>query len=481
MTSKLFLYIRASKSLFDARFLYSVFLFFITTNVSASVVLKINISDCVNCTVILSEIKKSKEIEQCQMVFPKQFERDNKDIVSKYALDDWKNLTILYNDSTFDALNSLTESDATEMFIFNSKNTIIFQADLKKLNLGAMKFFAQYDAEQVFDIPEINDVNFEAIKMFGTMAICKDFFNRVYIVNLKTKKVHIIEVNDSLIERMYKLYYGKEYKTQYPVMKKLMQDAPSWKPSITTNNFVMQRNGKLLILYNVRYYSYAGGSDTIVSVRSMIGEYDVESSTMETLYLPKADNVIANSDSTVTIFLTEFLSKPYLLCGNESSINFKSTFYPILLDKARNEYFTKGQPIIAYPNNYYADKSIFMGRYLTSTSTSAVAYWYSDSLYNMLSKEMVKIPYIGSRERIKQFAALGNTYDFVQNHYHILYILNEEHFYHHLKFDTDGTVLTDTRLGNDDIELYARPVDFIHPNQLVYFNKKNGRLCTLDL
>jgi|GEM_PF-5580790 len=459
----------------------SVFLL-ISSVCNAKVIVKTNLTDCANCTLFFSELQKTKEIDTLFVLFPKKFKRNEADIIEKYGFEKSKQLQFLFDDSLYNRLDKFNGNFTSEIYILNSKNSIIYCSDLKSINMGAVKYFTLHAQEKNYNIPALKEVNLYSYETHQNKVLAKDYFKTLFVVDLKTKDVQRIKSGEKLVQGIYKRHFGKDFEGGYAVMKDLFKKYPTITPRLEKAT-IANKGKSLLMLYIYRYFEDKGNEDTAVISTAMLVNYDIQSEKYTTFLMPDGK---WNSKGRSLYKWANFLGKPYLM-SELTTQNFKAdspiiNFIPIELD-FKNRVFTGRKGVLTkfFPSDYFKNKEAYLYRGSLHFSNMTIMPTFSDSIYNVALKKKIRVPYKTKRAHFQQYVSYANSYNPCTKTYQVFYTFEKGKGYYLLSFKEDGTVLKDKMVRNSKGERVTGILNFYHPHQILYFNETEGSFRTVDL
>jgi len=459
--------------------LVSIFLL-ISTVCSAKVIVKTNITDCANCTLAFNQLVNMSEINQLNILFPESFKNNKEDIKEKYGFKESDRLQLVFSDSIYSFLDSQTENFSSEIFIFNSKNSLIYKDNLRSMLLSEVRFFAENDHAKKIDFPQLSGVNFNNISIQKNVVMATDYFNRLYVINLVSKKIDTVDKSKELTEGIYKRVYGKKFKKQYKVMQVFFKKYPTIKPKLTSTS-LFNEGRDVLMLYEFRYYKILSNKDTGITSSKIIVNYNLKTKKFVHFLLPEGslgkDRILHRWEF--------FQNSPYLLSTKltkDKSYLQDVVYTPIILDM-KNLVFKKGGKEIKnfYPMGYFKNQEAVRYRVSIFNSSNTILPCFSDSIYNVNKGAKIRIPFKTKRKHFMQYTAYNNSFNTYSQVYHVLYTFEKGIAYQHLAFNKNGTVLNDEIVKNDEGININSPLGFYHSNQLIYYNRTEGSFRTVDL
>jgi hypothetical protein len=446
------------------------------------VVVKTNLSDCANCTLFFSELQKMKAIDTLFVLFPNKFQRNEADIKEKYGFEKMDQISFLFNDSLYKQLDEFNMSFTSEIYVLNTKKSIIYSADLKSMNLAAIKYFAQHAQGNIFTIPSLEKVNLSDYQTQQNKVLAQDYFKTLFLVDLKTKKLKRIKSNEKLVQGIYKRHFGKDFQGGYAVMKNLFKKYPTIKPRLEKAT-IANKGNDLLMLYVYRYFEDHGNDDTVVVSSAMLVNYNIHSEKYKTFLMPDKN---WRSKKRSLYKWAKFLGKPYLLSEittKNSKKDFPSiSFAPIELDNGKKVFREKEGVITGfYPSDYFKNKGSYLYRGSLHLSDMTIMPTFSDSIYNVALKKKIRVPYKRKRAHFKQYTSYANSYNPYTKTYQVLYSFEKGKAYFILCFKQDGRVIKDEIVLDSKGKRVAGILNFYHPHQILYFNHTEGSFRTVDL
>jgi hypothetical protein len=434
--------------------------------------------------VALSDLKKIEHIDTLYMVLPSVFSEDHERICKKYAFEKNSRVKVLYSDSLSDNLKNTANVIGSSILIYNTQQSLLYSASLKKMNIRAVNFFSFYDRPRILNSITKKRMNFKTARYERGVFILEDYFKGVYVATLKNNKLIKVAENDNVfVEQIYKALYSKEFKQRYSVMQRKLKEYPNMSPGVISAS-IPTNKPEIFLVYEVRDYATIKGVDRVDSTiitKNVLIKIDLKTKE-KTVFLMdiKDKNLIASS--------------PWSIIGTGKKI--KMLFYKWLSPVSNSMFLADVQledSLFRVTNikhhirpNGYGDK---LTNYASALHISkhVIAYQYADSLYNIFQNTQVHIPYKLKRTDSKSIYSSANFYNSSNQEYSLFYYWRPptaggKIIQRFMSFKASGELIEDKSIDKllSKYKITTSP-SFVHGRQMVIVDRATGQAMTVDL
>ncbi len=412
-------------------------LFFIFTLVSipklsgAKVFIKLDVQDCAKCSMVLSELSEASLFENVFVVVPQSYAAEEVIMKRELGLDKFTNFTYRFSDSLFQFFQTVGRAHGSEVLIIR-EGKVVFVSPLELGYLNKILFNIKLDKMATICPAPVLSKYLEGVSQFGHHVISQDRYNNVFVFDLLINKYHEIRMDKKEnLEFLYKGLYREHFNERYPIMKKIIEETPKFKPSIYWGS-VLIKGEKIVMSYLPWDFNVEGG-DSSVSVTSMILVYDLKKEKFISAYNKDLKCAFADKDLMKVVRLKN------QLYGKFSTSN-GPMFYALALDSKRQVFTARGDALQhIYPQNYFKSTINEGTGNLLTTSNYTILMRRGDSIYSAFHDKLIRIPY--PADVLADLSKLHNGFTYFnpkEGVFAILYKYDIKNTVYYLSFNEKG-------------------------------------------
>lgn len=454
----------------------------------------LNISDCANCSIALNDLLSVKSLKHITVVAPSKFEKEDAKIRSLYGFNRFNKVELIYSDSLSAHLISLNNGNATSaVFIYNSCHSLIYKSTLKTLDVAAATFYGAFSKSRKIRIKELKDKNIKSVKYADGGLACSDYFGNLYIFDLFRKKKSRILMDSNYIANLYKFYYGHNYSSRYPVIRRALDYNGNMRPKIESfSTCRIKKDIHVAIVYTVRDFRLNAQKDTVIFINQFICDYNL--STNEKVFYLKDQSQRIMVGKNMGIRQIAFHNKtPHMYFYNALMYPYKKE---VFLGEIEYRKSASGSNKFRVQKKYegirplaYEDKVGKSFVRIATLSENLIVFAYADSLYSIDSGKYVSIP---CKKKIYEKGWVRTIwyetfYDAFAKNFSIFYLQrykenNQKKVSRHLiVFDRNGNLIEDKSVEKKFREYSFDSISLVHSYQIVGVDGHSGEICFVDL
>lgn len=443
----------------------------------AKVYVNLNINDCANCTLVLGKVVSIKSLDTLYAVLPGKFKKDNTLIKKKYGFHKADNVQVIYSDSLQDYLGSLYDSPSSHLFVFNTKNSLLYMSDLRDLNLGMLQFYSAFDRPMVYNSKNNQDVNFKTVKYERGLFLLTDFFGKVYSMNPLSKKVKLLcENSENFTRDLYKSLYGKQFKKKYPGIKSIMEEAGNYAPNVVSISKPTLKP-EVVVAYKLRDYFDKGNGDTLITMDYLFMKINLKTLKKKIFIKDTTDNVLKDFTSIWSLSGTGMKQRGVFIIGRDEAMALAD------IDFSDSTFSLSNLDYKIRPNDLL--KRVKRYAFASNISTYAMMYQYADSVYSIPLKKQIKIPHKFQRKKVDDVVNGSLVYDPNSKLFSLYYFwrpqsVKRKAFGRLMRFDEHSKVISDESIQSVFNKYYVTAWCFVHPYQMVILDGKTNKIVTVD-
>lgn len=437
--------------------------------ISATVYIKLNLNDCLNCLSVLYELEKMSEIDTLNIILPQSELIQQNELEEKFEFSKFKKMRVLFLDTLYKNIPCIY-AENTQIIILNSKKKLIYNSLLKKVDLPKIRFFAKFGKEQIISTEKIYNIKRDYFDVIRNNVIFYNHFGNFSILNLSSLAFQDIKLDSIAIRGVYKNYYKDSFEKCYPVTLAVLNETPTTKPHLSTVQMVGNKFIFVIGFNDVRIV----GEDTQFHIRHTLISYSSstkkwsEPFTLKSKYLPKNYDIGR---------LTSMNGLPCLEINNTD--NDLSSIGLITVDTILHE-INLNNVINIIPTNKEIENKIsnLEDKNSYMLTDLGYVYFYHDSMYSCIANKNIYIPLPFKKEVYNSAKLYNIRYDIYSKNYIVLYEKVGEGMYA-LEFN-NNVVIQSKYLGSLD-EMFYIYCSFLHNRAIIYYNKNLHGLQTIDL
>lgn len=423
-----------------------------------------NPASCMSCVSGIYRICKVDKIKSIQIVAKEEYANDTEELNKLYEFNRFPKIRLVFSDSLYNALSAMKYEAE---LVIRDKQKELYRRNVKQVIVNE-QLLAYYAAPQNIDSlcsPFIGrtagiDIGKHYIVMFGEYL---DY----NVIDRATGVEKPVKLTEPVVVDLYKLLYKNNFSERYPVIKEMIKETPTYKPTI--EDIREWDNENLMILGNIKDYKHNKAGDTVFMLnRPYVMKYKYNTGKITSVY--PLDSTMPSGFDLWQFYVAD--GKYYGQGYDNDNDLFK------LLELTCNEktktFSMKRDTKMTQPSTYAQRKVSSLEEYNIRIKGNLMCFVYDNKITLLNSGKQVSIPF-------KDYgASKWNAYEIRDLHedneyYYVLYVHDKE--FHIMRLRKDNMMVDDVVVGNVSSIDTTKLKLFQAGDKIIYHPK--GKECLL--
>ena len=446
-----------------------LFLFFYSSSYS-KVLVTLDPNNCLTCSSGLYALSNEPLVAEILVIIDSEYKIDSSTHEQLFEFRRFGKFRIIYSDSLFNSKSKSKNAYGIanpELIIEDDYGNEKYRSPLAQLDFPRVIAALNYQKGLIqsrFCLDSLHNKRAFVFNVINDYIHISDSY-RVdnCIFDIRSNRHLCIPSPSNVIEDLYRALYDHEFQRRYPVIRTIIKDVPTFKPTIV--DVIDGGSQSLFVLFEMKDYVVKSTIDTGIYLIPLVGKLDLETGKF-------IDYFVFESNITDSFFLWNLYgdAKNTYVSGKEKSGEF--VFLSVFLDEECKRIRIRGNHSVEIPRSYRNISVPDAEVHNICFGKDCLSFVYSDSILNFGSNLRVKIPYASTTILAYDANIIRDLY-FDGDYYYVLYV-HEHKSLKVLKMTHKGELVKTFEIGDkDDIFVFSGKF-FNGGNRIVYREKEPG-------